>query len=113
MTEADAERIAEFVGVGKAEFEERFAFRTRNLLRLRVPRHAQCVFLEGGRCSVHAVKPVQCRTFPFWPELLASRRRWHETGALCPGIGKGELVQIDLAEAQAEEMRAAHPYLYP
>ncbi len=113
LTEDDADRIAAFLGQSKAEFETQHTFRTKNLLRLRVPRHAQCTFLVDGRCSIHAVKPVQCRTFPFWPEILATRRRWHETGANCPGIGKGELVNIESAEAQAEEMRRAHPHLYP
>ena len=77
-----------------------------------MPRHAQCEFLAEGGCSIHAVKPTQCRTFPFWPELVETRRAWHETGAWCPGIGKGELVNIELIQSTAEVMRAAHPNLY-
>jgi Fe-S-cluster containining protein len=95
-----------------AAFERRYVYRTKNTRRLRVPRHAQCEFLEGGGCSVHEAKPTQCRTFPYWPELLDSRRAWHKTGSWCPGIGQGELVNIENANAQAEVMRAAHPHLY-
>lgn len=28
---------------------------------------AQCIFLEGNRCSIHEEKPLQCRLYPFFP----------------------------------------------
>jgi len=112
LTEEDIARLAEFLGMGAEEFEKRHVYRTKNLRRLRVPRYAQCAFLKEGGCSVHEAKPTQCRTFPYWPELLTSRRAWHETGKRCPGIGKGDLVNIEMARGVAEEMRRAHPGLY-
>jgi uncharacterized protein len=107
LTEADLERIAEYVGMKAREFEQRYVYRTRHLLRLRVPRQQQCPFLVGGGCSIHAVKPVQCRVFPFWPELVDSKREWKKAAAYCPGIGKGQLVQIETARELAAEMRTA------
>jgi Fe-S-cluster containining protein len=112
LTEDDITRIAAYVGLSAAEFEKRHVFRTKNLRRLRVPRHANCAFLESGGCSIHEVKPMQCRSFPYWPELLASHKAWGEAGKKCPGIGKGGLVNIEMAKAVAEEMRVAHPGLY-
>jgi len=112
VTEDDIVRIAEYLQLTAEAFEQRYVYRTKNLRRLRVPRHAQCEFLAEGGCSIHAVKPTQCRTFPFWPELVETWRAWHETGAWCPGIGKGELVNIELIQSTAEVMRAAHPNLY-
>jgi Fe-S-cluster containining protein len=112
LTEDDITRLADYLKLTQADFEDRFVFRTKNLRRLRVPRHAQCEFLMGGGCSVHVAKPTQCATFPFWPELLDSRKEWHQAGRLCPGIGKGELIRIESANAAAERMRAAHPHLY-
>jgi uncharacterized protein len=112
LTEEDLSRIAGFIGMTALDFERRYVYRTRNLRRLRVPRHSQCHFLRDGGCSIHAVKPVQCRIFPFWPELVDSKREWKKTAAWCPGIGKGELVQIESARARATEMRAAYPSMY-
>jgi Fe-S-cluster containining protein len=112
LTEADLARIARFVGMKPAEFERVYVYRTKHLLRLRVPRHTQCHFLREGGCSIHAVKPTQCRIFPFWPELVDDKREWRKTAAWCPGIGKGELVQIDTARALAGEMRSAYPAMY-
>lgn len=112
LAEADVPRIAAFLGMAAAEFERRYVYRTARRLRLRVPRDAQCHFLREGGCSIHPVKPVQCRIFPFWPELVESRREWKRTAHYCPGIGKGPLVQIEVARREAEEMRAAYPAMY-
>src|SRR5579872_4763422 len=95
-----------------AEFERRYVYRTKHLLRLRMPRHSQCHFLRDEGCSIHAVKPTQCRIFPFWPELTDDKREWRKAAAWCPGIGKGELVQIETARELAAEMRKSYPGMY-
>jgi len=112
ITESDLVRISAFLKLTAAEFERRFVYRTRHLLRLRMPRHSQCHFLREDGCSIHTVKPVQCRIFPFWPELVDDKREWRKTARYCPGIGKGALVQIEAAKADATEMRAAYPGMY-
>jgi Fe-S-cluster containining protein len=112
LTEQDVARAAEFLGISTKQFERRYVYRTKNLRRLRTPRDVRCHFLAAGGCSIHPAKPTQCRTFPFWPELVESRRAWHKTAAYCPGIGRGKLIQIEAAQLQAGEMRAAHPNLY-
>ena len=112
LSAEDLPRIAQFLGLPEKEFERRYVYRTRHLLRLRVPRHAQCHFLREGGCSIHPVKPVQCRVFPFWPELVDSKREWRNTASWCPGIGKGALVQIETVRERAGEMRSAYPDMY-
>jgi Fe-S-cluster containining protein len=112
VNDDDIARAAAFLGVTAAAFERTYVFRTRNRARLRVPRDANCHFLTAEGCSIHPAKPAQCRIFPFWPELVESRREWKKTARYCPGIGKGPLIQIELARGQAQEMRTAHPALY-
>lgn len=112
LTENDLTRIAKFLRVTAAEFERRYVYRTSRQIRLRVPRQVQCHFLRDGGCSIHPVKPAQCRIFPFWPELVDDKREWRKTAAWCPGIGQGELVQIEKADALAREMREAYPHMY-
>lgn len=112
LTEADLARVAGFLGMTPVAFERRYVYRTSKRLRLRVPRDAQCHFLREGGCSIHSVKPTQCRIFPFWPELVESRREWKKTARYCPGMGKGPLVQIASARTQAAEMREAYPEMY-
>ena len=58
-----------------------------------------CVFWRDGvGCEVYEVRPVQCRTFPFWPEVLESEDSWLEYSAECPGMDRGKrytLAQIE------------------
>lgn len=47
-----------------------------------------CIFLdpETNRCKVYTARPLQCSTYPWWPELLNSRE-WREEGiSVCEGI---------------------------
>ncbi|MBV9742420.1 MAG: YkgJ family cysteine cluster protein [Acidobacteriia bacterium] len=113
LTEEDLSRAAAFVGLTAQAFERKYVYRTRRLLRLRTPRDSRCHFLVDGGCSIHPAKPTQCRAFPFWPELVESRRQWRKAASFCPGIGTGPLIQIEAARQQAAEMRSGYPALYP
>lgn len=112
ITENDLLRIADYLHMSAAEFESRYVYRTRNQLRLRKPPRSQCHFLRSDGCSIHPVKPVQCRLYPFWPELVEYRDIWEYEARKCPGIGQGPLVQIGTAMEIASEMRSAYPLSY-
>ena len=112
ITEDDLVRASEFLGVSPAEFEARYVYRTRHVLRLRKPPRNQCHFLENSGCSIHPAKPTQCRLFPFWPELLERPSAWVRTSRYCPGIGTGPLIQIGTALETADEMKQAYPEMY-
>lgn len=44
---------------------------------------AGCVFLDPfGKCSIYPVRPIQCRTYPFWPSLLEDRETWESEAVL-------------------------------
>jgi uncharacterized protein len=59
-----------------------------------------CVFLDRetipGKaiCGVYEDRPRQCRTWPFWPSNLSSRRAWQEAKRKCPGMDHGTLVPL-------------------
>lgn len=112
ITEDDLRRLADYLGLSAKAFEKEYVVRYRHLLRLRKPRRSQCHFLLSNGCSVHPVKPVQCRTYPFWPELVEDRAAWQAEAKRCPGINKGELIQIGTACETASEMKTAYPALY-
>ena len=46
----------------------------------------ECQFLDGeGRCGIYPVRPVQCRTWPFW-EINLDESTWRgEVNKICPG----------------------------
>ncbi|MBN2490653.1 MAG: YkgJ family cysteine cluster protein [Planctomycetes bacterium] len=62
----------------------------------------RCIFLGADhRCRVHAARPVQCRTWPFWTENLEPAVWRGRVQARCPGIGRGRLYCRAEIEAQA------------
>lgn len=73
-----------------------------------------CTFFEreseagAGGCTVYPVRPWQCRTFPFWPENIASRRAWEEVGEECPGLNRGRTYSLeDIRKVRQGENDAA------
>eukprot|EP01040_Poterioochromonas_malhamensis_P011595 gene11595-12647_t len=38
----------------------------------------QCIFLgsDGKACSIYDQRPIQCRTYPYWPRLLKDVKEW-------------------------------------
>lgn len=45
-----------------------------------------CVFLKDNQCSIYEARPKQCRTYPFWPKVLESKKNWDEEASYCEGI---------------------------
>jgi len=84
----DASRMARHLGLSHEEFARRYTEIDDGQRVLRMDQPA-CPFLDGTRCGVYAVRPVQCRTFPFWPETLRSRAAWRALRRFCPGIDTG------------------------
>jgi hypothetical protein len=44
---------------------------------------------------IYPVRPLQCRTYPFWFQNLRSEKKWRLTGTACPGIGQGRRYSKD------------------
>ncbi|MFP3042988.1 YkgJ family cysteine cluster protein [Treponema primitia] len=57
-------------------------------LSLKEKANFDCIFWKNG-CSVYEARPLQCRTFPFWPSILQSTDSWEAMN--CPGMRKGAL----------------------
>ena len=70
---------------------------------------SRCTFLdpESQRCTVYAARPIQCRTFPFWPEIVGPRGWSDDVRALCEGIDRGDEVPRETVAAALREMNEA------
>src|SRR5262249_40365817 len=59
-----------------------------------------CIFLTEKRtCSIYPVRPLQCRTWPFWDGILKTPEKWEATSKGCPGMNKGKHYTSDQIEA--------------
>lgn len=48
------------------------------------------VTLARRFCSIYSVRPLQCRTWPFWRENLTTRKAWDHAAIRCHGMNHGE-----------------------
>lgn len=55
---------------------------------LEKPTNYDCIFLDGKKCSIYSVRPMQCRTFPWWIENLHTKKDWEEAAIDCEGISE-------------------------
>ena len=108
VTADEIRRIAAYCGVTEAAFYKQHIRRVgfgHSLLELP---GGDCEFLERlpdglTGCRIHAVRPVQCRTWPFWKSNLESRERWERTGQNCPGINRGSRIALPQIKALLRE----------
>jgi hypothetical protein len=112
LTRDDIARLAEHLAITCAEFRRRYLCGAAPLLRFRKQRHKECPFLLADGCSVHAIKPLQCSSFPFWPGLLASAGERRQTATYCPGMNRGTVVNMTVAREVAGQVQQAFPELY-
>lgn len=90
--------MARVFNLNKPRFLEKFARKISgrwSLKEVSTEQGMDCIFLkrdpETGRamCLIYAVRPAQCRTWPFWPENLKTTRHYIQAAQICPGIRKG------------------------
>ena len=91
----EQEKIRKFLNISRAWFRRRYLTRVdANTEGLRIA-HGQCVFLDDQRrCRIYSVRPVQCRTYPWWPEVVNSNTSWHAEARRCEGINRGGYVPL-------------------
>ena len=116
LSDVEIARLAEFLELPQDEVLARYCRKigTRWSLRERRTRQGNydCIFLkevpvesvrEGGQrvmhlkriCEVYEVRPLQCRTWPFWEGNLANESRWKDAATRCPGMNVGRKYSRD------------------
>jgi Fe-S-cluster containining protein len=108
LTQRESEAIRGELGVGAAWFRRRYLRRLdTGELTVALRDDGRCGFLDaGGRCRVYGARPTQCRTYPFWPELLRSKAAWRAEAARCEGIDRGAVVPLARVRAALLAQRA-------
>jgi uncharacterized protein len=104
-----------FVAVSEEEMEEMAAFlkidiktfkrlyikrRDQQWLLVERKRDHSCIFYKEKLCQVYGARPLQCRTYPFWPENLRNEKSWEVAALECEGINEnGEKISADAIES--------------
>lgn len=94
--------MARALGLTTAEFLERYTRRVgarRSLKEVKIDGRFDCVFLDRASrpgkaiCTIYEARPSQCKTWPWWPEVVETPEAWAETKRRtpCPGMGAGRV----------------------
>lgn len=106
-TKEEIRRISTFLGRTDGWLDKKHVRRVRLRYSLTEKENGDCVFLarKGHKvtCAIYAVRPLQCRTWPFWSENLTSLDTWNEAHTKCSGMNRGkryDYVQIETLRTQ-------------
>jgi len=94
LSQMDLDNLVQYKKISEAVFIKKYC-RTVDLgitTRLSLTETAEndCIFWDQG-CTVYRGRPLQCRTYPFWPAIMSSREEWEREALECPGINQGEM----------------------
>ncbi len=91
MTKEDRIRMAQALGLSTSAFTKQYCDKEDGIYHLVDGPEGRCHFLEGHRCGIYEGRPTQCRTWPFWPEVMNAKTWKKEVADFCPGVGQGKL----------------------
>lgn len=86
----EIEAIAACLRMPVDGFTTRYLYPYKDSYSIKEDDQGRCLFYEEG-CAIYNIRPMQCRTYPFWFSTLRSEERWRRVGRQCPGIGRGRL----------------------
>lgn len=95
LTKDDRARMAKLLKMTAGAFTRKYCKKTDGVWHIKDAEGPECLFLKKNRCEVYEARPMQCRTWPFWPEVMNAKSWSREVKAFCPGIGKGRLIKAD------------------
>jgi len=100
VTDEEIRAIADYLDKPIGEVRLLHTRPARGKVSLNEYGNGDCIYFDpnGRGCTIYPVRPLQCRTWPFWPGNVESPDAWKETGRNCPGIGRGELVSLEVIQ---------------
>lgn len=107
----DRRRAARTLKMTASAFTRRYCTKTDGHVHLKDGPGPDCLFLEGTRCAIYEGRPTQCRTWPFWPEVMSPKAWKSEVAAYCPGVGKGRVwTEQEIDRELAAQIKAERSY---
>ncbi|MBL8757852.1 MAG: YkgJ family cysteine cluster protein [Phycisphaerae bacterium] len=111
VSDAEVAALAQRLNLSTDAFIQRYTQMLpegRSLIETHTRFGYDCVFLDRAKvpgkavCGVYEDRPIQCRTWPFWPNLLRSRNAWNQAAKGCPGMNTGPLIPLQQIRIQRD-----------
>lgn len=102
----DRQRLAKHLNISTSAFTKTYCEKRQGVWHLIERKdNPDCLFLEGKSCGVYQGRPSQCRTWPFWPEVMDAKAWKKDVVSFCPGVGKGRLIPAEEIERNLAEQK--------
>jgi len=85
VTREDIEAISHHIGTDPREFVAEYCQLSASKPTLAQGSNGYCIFWDE-LCTIHPVKPLMCRQWPFLRSVLADPKNWQTMADSCPGI---------------------------
>jgi uncharacterized protein len=107
VSEEELARLADHFGLSPEETLKKYCRKIGRRISLKERKTKEgkfdCVFLQEIAdespgaipkkrkriCAIYPVRPLQCRTWPFWEVNLESESAWKRAARSCPGMNRG------------------------
>lgn len=91
VTPQEIAALATLLNLTTQEFSKRYVRRVGHRFSLVERKDGDCIFLKDKKlCTVYQARPKQCKTYPFWPQVLKSKESWEAEKTYCEGIDHEE-----------------------
>lgn len=85
VSDKEIETICRFLNLDPSEFFGGYCQMSGNKPVLAQKENGYCIFWER-LCTIHPVKPLMCKKWPFIESILIDVNNWHVMASVCPGI---------------------------
>lgn len=104
LAQSDIERLAKHFNLSETSFKQKYTrLVERGYALLDKKGSTDCIFLEEGKCTLYQARPTQCKTFPWWPNLLNSQKSWEDASLSCEGINHENAPLVSKETIQSEQ----------
>ena len=86
LTTEEIDRISDFLNFSPRDFQKKFCLEKNGRIYIHIREDGYCHFSRDGKCSIHAVKPNPCRTWPFLRPMLTDQPNWETARNSCPAL---------------------------
>jgi Fe-S-cluster containining protein len=85
------ERLSEYLDLPPHAFREIYVRTLRDgTASLREKVNGNCIFFKNKKeCMIYDLRPRQCRTWPFWRNVIRSPESWEKEAKCCKGMNRG------------------------
>lgn len=104
ITDREAARIQRHLKISQEKFVQTY---TETLpwggIGIQLKPDGACPFLLDEQCQIYQQRPAQCRSYPFWSEVVESRSGWQVEAQRCEGMNRGEIVPLVQIERRLKQ----------